>query len=350
MQEFKINRFITLKLENDRTLIYIAGKRFEQCKRLLLNIPVENGKSSVEIESIDEAAEKLGYSRKKVGENSIKISPETEFWAHCSNLQAWDEHDYDTRLLRSNLAFPLLKKLTEEGDLLARRVFREEIAKRLESNHLPTIQYLVNEGYLSYLNKDELDNIMRNLIQLGKIEQYLYLEEKSWSKFNCKFQEFFSREQFWSYLPKEAQILREIENRVNGRFILYSEDEDYLFNHYEKKKQLGFSLKGDDVDCVVFYNCKEFELNLWKEILEALGGLKNLKVLGIEYCNLKRIPESIGHIHTLNMLLLGGNDLDNLPDSIKNLKNLRLIELDKKIKKKLSLNIQSLKKKGVRIN
>ena len=35
---FKINEFITLKLENNSTNIYVKGVRFNQCKYLLLNI------------------------------------------------------------------------------------------------------------------------------------------------------------------------------------------------------------------------------------------------------------------------------------------------------------------------
>jgi len=81
---------------------------------------------------------------------------------HCSKLQAWYEHHYDTRLLQINLAFPLLKKLTEVGDPLAQRVFKEEIAKRIESGHLPTFIYLSNEGYFDYLTKEELRTILHD--------------------------------------------------------------------------------------------------------------------------------------------------------------------------------------------
>ncbi|MFX1237046.1 MAG: hypothetical protein ACFFAS_03805 [Promethearchaeota archaeon] len=50
------------------------------------------------------------------------IPPETEFLVHCSNLQAWVEHGYDARLIHSNLAFPLLKRLCEVGDPQAKRM------------------------------------------------------------------------------------------------------------------------------------------------------------------------------------------------------------------------------------
>ena len=55
MKEFKVNRYITLKLERDETVIYIKQKRFDQCKFLLLNIPIESVIDFDETSSIDEA-------------------------------------------------------------------------------------------------------------------------------------------------------------------------------------------------------------------------------------------------------------------------------------------------------
>ncbi len=42
MKEFKVNEYITLKLEGIKTNIYVKGQLFNQCKFLLLNIPIEN--------------------------------------------------------------------------------------------------------------------------------------------------------------------------------------------------------------------------------------------------------------------------------------------------------------------
>lgn len=39
MQEFKVNDYITLKLENNTTVIYVDNKRFNQCKFLLMDGP-----------------------------------------------------------------------------------------------------------------------------------------------------------------------------------------------------------------------------------------------------------------------------------------------------------------------
>ena len=158
MLYFKVNNFITLKLENNETIIYVNGKRFNQCKFLMLNISYDRITGFNDIESIDEVASKLD---KSLENKELKIPPEVEFWGHCSNLQVWAENNYNTRLLHSNIAFPLLKKLTEVGDSIAKRVFGEEIAKRYESGYLPVIRYLLLGRYLLHLPDEYLLDISR---------------------------------------------------------------------------------------------------------------------------------------------------------------------------------------------
>ncbi|MFW9972171.1 MAG: hypothetical protein ACFFDF_18435 [Candidatus Odinarchaeota archaeon] len=169
--EKKINEYITLKLVGGKTYIYVNGIRFIQCIRLILNIPKSDVHIYDEIDSIDEAAKV--YSR-QVFQNRIvrglmaapvpnqrhNITPEQEFWGHCSNIQAWVEHDYDTRILMSNIAFPLLRELAKAGDPLASKIFKEEIALRLESGYPSVVHYLLNQGYLSYFNASEFKTII----------------------------------------------------------------------------------------------------------------------------------------------------------------------------------------------
>ena len=75
------------------------------------------------------------------------------------NLQVWAENKYDTKILHSNLAFPLLKALTKAGDPVAKRMFKSEIATRFSSNFEPVKMYLMAEGYLKLFTKEELDVI-----------------------------------------------------------------------------------------------------------------------------------------------------------------------------------------------
>lgn len=82
------------------TRIYVSGTPFTQCKFLLLNIDVDEISALDEIESIDEAAEKLDASMEnEEGAYKFNFPPETEFWGHSSNLQVWYENDYTTKLL-----------------------------------------------------------------------------------------------------------------------------------------------------------------------------------------------------------------------------------------------------------
>lgn len=164
-RQFKINEFITLKLENDRTSIYVMGELFQQCKFLMLNIPIAELEDYDEIDSIDEAADKLGWTvdgqQDANGEFlSYDISSEEEFWGHCSNLQVWVENNYDTRIMHSNLSFPLLRKLTEVGDPIAKAVFQEEICKRFESYNPDTLKYLLVEKYLQYLTDEQRESLL----------------------------------------------------------------------------------------------------------------------------------------------------------------------------------------------
>jgi len=117
-----------------------------------------------DIQSIDE----MEFDNSLEENDKIKnlLTSETEFWGHCSNLQVWAENGYNTNLLHRNLAFPLLKKLTEAGDSEARRVFKEEIARRFSIGFRPVQFYLIEENYLSFLNEDELDSLL-NIAQLN---------------------------------------------------------------------------------------------------------------------------------------------------------------------------------------
>lgn len=140
----RLIEFITLKLEEKKTIIYVNNKRFDQCKFLLLNIPIKEISSTYKINSIDEAEEILGTDR----ETNTEITPEEEFWAHCSNLQAWVESGYNTNLLHRELSFYMLEDLYKAGDKVAKKVLKKEIMKRILEGHVKTVFFLTEEGVL----------------------------------------------------------------------------------------------------------------------------------------------------------------------------------------------------------
>lgn len=174
LKEFHVNKYILLRLEGNLTVIWLNGKRFIDCKRLIINIPRNDIKNYDSIESIDEAFDLYDHylidNKIYKGENgmiyptpySYNIPPEVEFWAHCSNLQCWVENNDDTRMLHSNLAFPLLKKLTKAGDPIAKEVFKEEIAIRFSTKYFTTMLFLIEENYLDYLTNEEIEILLEN--------------------------------------------------------------------------------------------------------------------------------------------------------------------------------------------
>ena len=56
-KEFKVNDYITLKLEKDKTNIYVNNEMFGQCSRLFINIFKDEVSEYKEFSSIDEASE-----------------------------------------------------------------------------------------------------------------------------------------------------------------------------------------------------------------------------------------------------------------------------------------------------
>lgn len=167
--DFEINDLLSLRLKDGRTCIYVAGREFTQCKYLLFNIPTRKIEDYDEFNSIDEIKDYYSNENEGRGSSEVKITPETEFIGHCSNLQAWYENDYDTRILHSNLSFPLLKKLTEAGDPKAKRVFKDEILMRVESGYEGVIKYLLEENYFDFLDAEECQ-VVKNMLN-GELKQ-----------------------------------------------------------------------------------------------------------------------------------------------------------------------------------
>lgn len=314
MLEFTINEFITLKLEDDKTNIYILGEEFIQCKYLLMNIPIQDVEQYDEINSIDEAAEKLNKSLEQGKPESFKIDipPQVEFWGHCSNLQVWVEQDYDTRFIHSNLAFPLLKKLTEVGDQKARRIFKDEIGKRYEDGLDPVRQFLALEGYMDFLTREEM----------------------------------------WSMIPNQAEvkILRSIEMETEAEFKLCSNEiEGFIWG--ENPNQLAFSIKGDYVMEIDFLNFNTLSVLKWQKIFALLGELPRLRWLYLTHCSLSVIPDSIRLIKNLEVLKLDHNELEELPEAIGDLDKLEWLILNNNKIKTLSESVGRLKSlKELRLN
>ncbi len=150
--KFKLNDFLTVWFESGQTVIYVKGEPFNICKYLLMNVPWSEVN---DYDSIDQASEFYGKQLEtEITPKEIGLSPEEEFKGHCSNLQVWAENNYDTCLLHKNLAFPLLIKLSSVGDPVAKEAIVQEITGRFKSKSTSVQIFLVQEGYLVFLEDD----------------------------------------------------------------------------------------------------------------------------------------------------------------------------------------------------
>ena len=84
MIEFKINGYLSLRLEKGKTNIYVNNKLFRQCKYLLLNIDPNEREIYKDIKSIDEAVESLNKTLEFRDNKQKEILPNALFWGHCS--------------------------------------------------------------------------------------------------------------------------------------------------------------------------------------------------------------------------------------------------------------------------
>lgn len=345
-KEFHINQFLSVRLERGQTMIYIAGQRFIQCKHLILDIPVSEINVFEEIDSIDDATEKVGINSQRNIRRAM-ISPEVEFWGHCSNLQAWYEHDYDTRILHSNLAFALLGKLAEVGDPLAKKVFKSELVARYESGTDRTREYIIDSGALKYFSEDEVLNIIldtEDLIALIEMveevwtdcEPYIIIQEllidENMKLENKKIYELdlsgidLELEEF----PKSALRLKNLKKFVlNGNYFKIIPD---IIDQLNTLKEL--ILDSNEIFHIPDSICKitsleRLEINGNKvcSLPNRIGDLKFLRTLGLGSNEIIDLPESFFNLKSLETLFLGSNKLEHLPELFCNLKSLKWLDL-----------------------
>lgn len=317
---FEINNYFTLKLEEDgKTVIYVNNQEFIQCKHLLLNIPVDEISSFEEFQSIDQFAEKLGLFEPL----EASLPPEVEFWAHCSNLQVWAEQSYNTQLLHSNLAFPLLKKLTEAGDPKAVNVFKFEVLKRFIEGSKTTREFLIEDNYFDHLGERELRSPLpdKEVSTLEKLEKDLQV-----SFTLAKDPEYITgldgieRANLYYYNKLKntniigLRIFKEDLKKIPGIIANFKELK-YLVLSHNYSEHLPESIK-----CLRKLEFLDLSVNNYKNIPESYQNLSSLRELDLWSNKFKEIPRALKNIQSLKILNLGRNPIDNFPDKIGKLK------------------------------
>lgn len=365
-------------MESGNTVIYIAGEEFMQCKFLLLDIHVDQYDYLYNLDSIDEISENLDSSLDPVEgrERPFEISPETEFWGHCSNLQIWTENDYNTNLLHSDLAFPLLKKLTEAKDSKAKQVFKKEILKRLNSGYTPVIAYLAGNGYLEHFSEEELIQIFRGI----DFESFSYPYKYEKLKFiRDIFENFPSclKSELMPIFKKEIakhliSIAAEDSNSndynyytlmlIDENYLDYLNDDELNMCIYELKENLPLERFEELKDDQIFFRTRlrslllRFDQDIGEmRIITRLEGVLNTKLSAIEHDNphfsdhssvyvlkdnkviqlnlsrfkIKTVPKLILKLKSLEILDLSQNEITSLPEQICLLKSLKILNLSR---------------------
>jgi len=244
---------IELRLVKGDTKIFIRNKNgyfqeFIQCKYLLLHNPQETVKNQQELTSIDQLAENyIGrHEQNQKGYEKVvrSLSKEEEFKGHCSNLQAWFEHDYNTRLLRRNLAFPLLNRLAQAGDPKALKMFKSEIAERIEESreaydkglmkNVSTQEYIINRGYLNQFTYEELESIF-DLFVFEELHQHSVYKLFDSIIIKHFFPKHDSTKNF-NWHEQETKVFTTSGTKEYERLM------EFLFTIYDKKNYPGFDL------------------------------------------------------------------------------------------------------------
>ncbi|MHA1985922.1 MAG: leucine-rich repeat domain-containing protein [Promethearchaeota archaeon] len=360
MKEFKINKYLTLKLVDRKTIIYVNERLFQQCYSVKLNIPVDKSNKFDNVESIDEAVDKLGSVDDEKW-RELDVDPEMEFWAHCSNLQAWVENDYDTRLIHSNLAFPLLKKLYERGDPIAKRVFKNEVIKRFKSGYPNVIYFLTCEGYIDPLSKNERDqafkdfnyDYLKNDLSYDSLKLLEFLIDLDAPKYT----ETLLKEHVFTLLNDSYVDTEIIKFLVNYDLMgLFTKEEleslhvnkvviEFPFNN-QIQPEIGYLTALDELTIYSenmvlelpdtlgnLIQLKKLHLrgcNNVKELPQTISKLKNLKSLSLPYYS-SYIPEWIGNLTNLEKLDISAENFKKVPEFIKKLKHLKILRVHSSI-------------------
>ncbi|MFX1236681.1 MAG: hypothetical protein ACFFAS_18920 [Promethearchaeota archaeon] len=359
IKKYQVNDYLRVELTKYGFVqIFIGEKRYIGKVKLLRSDQIK------EFAHIDEATEKLvhyrgrGYEKYKEEQEISKsgkccsrsnittllgkslrclncrktflmISPEEEFWGHCSSLKAWAEHEYNTDLLDSRLAFPLLKELIQAGDNVAKKVLKREIIRKIKLGYDYTIKALDLNGCFRCLSKEELaeafnsPSFKKALPELYNTYDFLRLALLN----SFDLDDNFSREEYYGYItgPNEAKVMLELES-------LYGEKCSYSFSELRRNNNNLMCTTRDKRITLLF--CKimdsQFPLPILRleylkmliisgtldELPEDISLLKNLKTLDMKDSLIKIIPDTITTLPKLEVLIFQADDLCYVNDKL----------------------------------
>jgi len=366
MKEFQINEFITLKLEEGKTNIYVKEKLFKQCKHLLINIDTNKIDAYDEIKSIDDVEEELFVG------SEISIPPKVEFWGHCSNIQTWVEHNYDTHLLGMMLAFPLLKTLADAGDKKARARLSEEVLERFNEGNENVREYLIFENFFGYLkdsdkfyyllNEEDATPLVEIIVKYKrefKVETfvplrprhergYIVIKEKKIDQMGLWLDEYCKN------IPEEISKFKHLR-----RLRIFTNTFDFNTSNvvFKNIKYLSIYIKGTkdteflinniklfpEIESFGIYSDKGLSIKPKIIICNDIEKLKKLKSFSIKSFNIKKLPKSLSKLNSLRWLIIYNSNLDYLPDDVFNMNTLEVLNLERTNMKTIPRTIENNK-------
>ncbi|HEC37802.1 hypothetical protein LCGC14_0835180 [marine sediment metagenome] len=371
MREFKVNNLIKLRLIDGKTILFVNNREFKQCKILLLNLPIMVNLVQ-KVLSIDEVAESLDNSMES---EANFLLPEEEFIAHCSNVQAWFENQYNTALLHRTLAFPLLRALSEEGDLLAKERFKEEIAIRYKYGNKAVQTFLYVEGYLDYLTynekfsgilapedapfMEEILDSMRDYMLIPDLDLIIEDERGNGIFFcvkNGRIKELeLDIENKLRQIPSQLEKLESLE-----RLHLYIKSRsDNIFSEKFSAKSVKYltiscNIMGTTIPDLFHYFPNLVRLKIVgfhsKPVIKfetSFTRLLHLESLYLVHVNIEKLPDTILNLEKLRVLILRDTSIRSLSVTIiESIKSLTTLKLQGNSKLELTLTeVKKLKKK-----
>ena len=249
MKEFKLNEYITLKFEANRTKIYVGDIYFSD-----YNPPQIKELIQEDILYLDDKFNRINYSKE-----ISKINQENAYQRHCNLFKTWFDNEYDPQILPINLAFPLLIELITVGN--SERMFnlRYLTLKCLESGNSKIISYIIRQDYIKYIDlKDLFSLTVHNSNSFIRILSYFELISRSYNitivskSFDGikRVTEGYNYPHYFTY--KEEDLLNELKieiiDSVNKE--LYKEYDDFFeflfYGLFKIRKSLVQLLADDD--------------------------------------------------------------------------------------------------------
>ncbi|MHA1997863.1 MAG: leucine-rich repeat domain-containing protein [Promethearchaeota archaeon] len=135
-KKYKISDLIELWLVINDTFIVVGEKVINMCKRLAITLDEEMLEATRDLDDLDDiiyVTNNISPKFKRHFKTRELVSGEEEFWAHCSNVQAWYDMGYDMRVIDSRLGARILKAVSDAGDPDAKMIFQAQMRDRLDA-------------------------------------------------------------------------------------------------------------------------------------------------------------------------------------------------------------------------